>query len=75
MEDRLCNTCDLIEDEIHALCKCKKFDTLRQQMHLIVKRKLNICKTENEIFIDMLTSTDIDILKAVGSFIYDAGIT
>ena len=20
----------LIEDEIHALCKCKKFDTLRQ---------------------------------------------
>ena len=75
VEDRLCNTCDLIEDEIHALCKCKKFDTLRQQMYLIVKRKLNICKTENEIFIDMLTSTDIDILKAVGSFIYNAGIT
>ena len=44
-------------------------------MYLIVKRKLNICKTENEIFIDMLTSTDIDILKAVGSFIYNAGIT
>ena len=75
VEDRLCNTCDLIEDEIHALCKCKKFDTLRQQMYLIVKRKLNICKTDNEIFIDMLTSTDIDILKAVGSFIYNAGIT
>ena len=75
MEDRLCNICDVVEDEVHALCKCKKFDTFRQQMYLIIKKKLNICKPENEILIDMLTSTDIDILKAVGSFIHNAGIT
>ena len=65
MEDRLCNfdICDVVEDEVHALCKCKKFDTFRQQMYLIIKKKLNICKPENEIFIDTLTSTDIDILE------------
>ena len=46
-------------------------------MYLIIKRKLNIkfCKTENVNFVDMLTSTDIDVLKATGSFIYNAEIT
>ena len=46
VEDRLCNICDVVEDEVHALCKCKKFDTFRQQMYLIIKKKLNICKPE-----------------------------
>ena len=68
----MCNICDLTENEIQAPCKSRKFDALRQQMYLIIKRKLNIFKTENVIFVDMLTSTDIDVLKAFGFFIYIA---
>ena len=36
VEDRICNVCIVIEDEIHALCQCKKFSLLREQMYQTV---------------------------------------
>ena len=30
VEDRICNVCMVIQDEIHALCQCKKFSVLRE---------------------------------------------
>ena len=36
VEDRLCNVCMVIEDEIYALCQCKKFSLLREQMYQTV---------------------------------------
>ena len=75
VEDRQCSICNVIEDEIHALCQCKKFNVLRDQMYQTVIKKLNINKTDKEIFIDILTCCDIVILKAVGMFISAAYIT
>ena len=40
VEDRICNVCMVIEDEIHALCQCKKFSLLREQMYQTVFRQM-----------------------------------
>ena len=32
----ICNFCMVIEDEIHALCQCKKYSLLREQMYQTV---------------------------------------
>ena len=29
VEDRLCTTCNVVEDEIHAICQCTKFQMSR----------------------------------------------
>ena len=68
----------VIEDEIHALCQCKKFCILREQKYQTVfKTNMNIDmgKMVNYSFIDSLTSTDSDVLRALGSFIHTAKIT
>ena len=75
VEDGQCSICNVIEDEIHSLCQCKKFNVLRDQMYQTLIKKLNINKTDKEIFIDILTCGDTVILKAVGMFISAANIT
>ena len=74
MEDRQCSICNVIEDEIHALCQCRKFNVLRDQMYQTIIKKLNINKTDKEFFIDIYTCGDTAILKAVGMFISSANI-
>ena len=41
-----------------------------QMIQIITEKKINMNKTNKEIFIDILTSSDIDILKAVGLYIH-----
>ena len=62
MEDRQCNVCNVIEDEIHALCQCKKLLVLRDQMYetVVKKKKLDISKTDKE-FLSIFTCGDTDI--------------
>ena len=67
VKDTLCTICNVIEDEIHIINQCTKFQMSRSQMiQIITEKKINMNKTSKEIFIDILTSSDIDILKAVG---------
>ena len=78
MEDRIFNVCMVIEDEIHAFCQCKKLSLLREQMYQTVfKTNVNsdVGKMAIESFIDLLTSTDSDVLRAIASLIYTANIT
>ena len=51
VEYRQCSICNVhvIEDEIHALCQCKKFNVLRDQMYQTIIKKLTINKTDKEI--------------------------
>ena len=43
----------------------------RNQMNqLITQKKINMNKTNKEIFIDILTSSHTDVLKAVDFFVY-----
>ena len=43
VEDRLCTTCNVIEDEIHVKCHCTKFQMSRNQMiQIITEKKINM---------------------------------
>ena len=56
----------------------KKFSLLREQTYQTVfKTNVNsdVGKMAIESFIDLLTSTDSDVLRVVASFIYTANIT
>ena len=76
VEDRLCTSCNVIEDEIQVICLCIKFQMSRNQMiQIIAEKKINMNKTNKEIFIDILTSSDIDILKAVCLSVYTCNIS
>ena len=46
-----------------------------KMIQIITEKKINMNKTNKEIFIDILTSFDIDILKAVGLFVYTCNIS
>ena len=72
VEDRQCSICNVIEDEIHALCQCKKFNVLRIQMYQTIIKKLNIYKSDKEIFIDMLwpISHDCDVSAFTSSKLF-----
>ena len=78
VEDRLCRsiTYKVIEDEIHVICQCTQFQMSRNPMvQIITEKKINMNKTKKEIFIDILTSSDTDILKAVGLFVYTCNMS
>ena len=48
---------------------------LRNQMiQIITEKKINMNKTNNEIFNDRLASSDVDILKLVGLCFYTSNI-
>ena len=54
VEDGLYTTCNVIEDEIHVICQCTKFQMSRNQMiQIITEKKINMNKTNKEIFIDI----------------------
>ena len=56
--------------KLDALCQCKKFSLVRKQMYqTIFKTNVNsdVGKMAIEFFIDLLTSTDSDVLRAVPS--------
>lgn len=76
VEDRLCTNCKVIEDEVHVLCQCNKYQMSRNQMYqIILDKKINMKRANKEIFIDILTSSDSDVLKAVGLFVFTCNVS
>ena len=70
VEERLCTSCNEIEDEIHLFCDCVKYQSLRDEMYQVIfdddafKRKTKI-----ENFTYNMTSTENKVLKAVKKFL------
>ena len=61
---------------MHFLCECHKYDTLRMKMFGIIDRidfvrGIDIKNT----FIKLMTSSDMNIIKAVATFIHDCEIS
>ena len=74
-EDRLCGSCNVVENEIHFLCECNKYDTFRLKM-LDNKSASNISPLDHErTFIKLMTSSDINIIKAIANFVHECQIT
>ena len=76
-EDRLCGQCNVVENEIHFLCQCKKkYETLRKNMYdSFNDTNFKIRADPNTTFFDLMTIQDINILKAVGKCIQVCFIT
>ena len=76
-EERLCNFCNIIEDEIHFLYNCKIYLELRCKMFdTINNSNFRYPSLEhNVIFTTLMTSNDQSVIKAVAKFIYECEIT
>lgn len=75
-EDRLCDSCNVVENEIHFLCECNKYDGLRQKMFDNMNAIDIVLGTNHEdTFIKLMTSTDTKITRAIANFVHDCEIT
>lgn len=76
-EERLCDICNFsVENEIHFLCSCKKYDGLRSKMINTIKDNNSLLnRDEEKTFITLMTSTDNCIIKAVANFVLESGIS
>ena len=76
-EERLCNFCNIIEDEIHFLCDCKRYLELRCKMFdTINNSNLRYPSLELSVILTtLMTSNDQSVIKSVAKFIYNSEIT
>ena len=72
-EDRLCDSCNLMEDEIHFSMQCNKYDTLRKKMFDSLNATDIILGSDHESnFIKLnMTCSDKNVLKAIATFVLD----
>jgi len=74
VRDRLCSTCNVVEDEIHFITNCKLYNYERAK--LFVKISTVIPEFElmpvNEKFIFLMCCDNEQVLTWVGKFIYQA---
>ena len=75
-EVRLCNACNTIEDEMHFLCQCQKYESQRKILYDNLKDtntfpSIDLTKT----FLDFMTNDDNNVIKAVSKYIQDCSIT
>jgi len=76
LEQRLCVQCNSneIEDEIHFLLKCSKYNKEREELMTILKSKSPLLENLNIIdqFQWIMSNTDSDIILALANYIYKA---
>ena len=68
---RICTRCELneIDDEIHLLLHCSAMNNEREILFDSVAAIINIQPT-NEMFLRIMTSRDITVVKSLAQFIY-----
>ena len=67
---RICTRCELNEiDEIHLLLHCSAMNNIREILFHSVAAIIDIQQT-NEIFLQIMTSRDITVVKSIAQFIY-----
>ena len=73
---RLCEKCNMIEDEIHFMCVCSKYNTLRDQLEQKIQMDFPGYKwlSSKQKFIYLLESSNKVINNAVAYFIHNAFI-
>ena len=69
---RLCQRCQMVEDEIHFICVCPRFSTLRQELFAMVRVYYPPFQwlSTTDKFIYLLTCTNAHILHALSAFVY-----
>ena len=76
IEERLCTTCNVIEDEIHLFYDCVKYMSLRNNMYQYIFNS-NVIRfnSQKELFIQLMTNTDEAVLRSLGVFINACNIS
>ena len=71
INQRICTRCELneIDDEIHLLLHCNAINNERKILFNSVNATINIQPT-NEMFLQIMTSRDITVVKSLAHFIY-----
>ena len=76
LKDRLCNICNVVEDEIHFFCDCYKYQDLRYKMFRIsIVLNDQLFDSNKEHFIKLMTSTDDAGLKSTGLLVSKCNIS
>ena len=75
IERRFCTFClDKIDDEIHFLIECKKYQILRKHMFNTILSQVSDFNIRNSnsknFFLEIMLSENIEVLVAVGKFIF-----
>ena len=66
----------MIEDEIHFLMQCNKYETLRKKMFDSINATDIVPGTDHERnFTKLMTSSDRNIFKAIATFVHACDIT
>ena len=81
-EERVCLQCRLgkVEDEYHFLLQCPVYGDRRSYLLNTIQKQLGInsedlrvaCNTKNDVFDDIMKSTNGDVINAVADYIWDA---
>ena len=76
IENRLCFNCNVLEDEIHFICKCPLYDLERNYLFDLVESKVSDFPSldDKDKFIFFLSCDDQQILTNLGKFIYKSFI-
>ena len=69
-EDRLCILCNNIEDEVHVLSKCQKYENQRKILYdKLTDFKIISRIDPNKTFFSLMKNRDKHMMNAVGKFI------
>ena len=76
VNDRKCDTCMVLEDEVHFLCQCSKYNAHKLILYGNLK-EFNFLVDNNptKTFINLMTCTDMRIIKAICIYIKACHIT
>ena len=69
IEERLCNSCNKVEDEINFLCECVKYQSFRSNMFLNIGNSFSAPMPNEEKFFNIMTSAEEKVVKALGIFV------
>ena len=64
----------MIEDEIHFLMLCNKYDTLKKKMFDSTNATV-LGSDHKSNFIKLMTCSERNIFKAIATFVHDCDIT
>ena len=69
-EERLCDSCNVVDNEVHFLCECNKYDAMRKKMfdNINVTDIVRGIDHEN-IFINVMSNSDRNITKKKKAFL------
>jgi hypothetical protein len=78
-EQRLCRYCqpadNVVEDELHVLLVCPAYYAARTALFDLIGTRVLRPVPVAQVFVDLLTSSDVDVLRALSCFVHHAVVT